>query len=210
MALDDAVSTGASGLGLGLARALVTELALSAAMPPDPRASHPRGALVLAGSCSLATLEQLDIAERELPVLRLGGEDLLSGRTSVTDAVKWAREHLVDGPAIIATSATPDRVAALQASHGAQRVSSVLEGALADIAAQLADEGLSRLIVAGGETSGAVVDKLGIEAFLIGRELAAGVPMLRALGRHHADLELVLKSGNFGGPDFFGEAVRAG
>jgi uncharacterized protein YgbK (DUF1537 family) len=210
VALDDTVSTGASGLGLGLARALVKDFGIDGGVELGGASFDLRGSLVLAGSCSAATLEQLDVAERDLPVLRLGGEALLTGHASVEDAIDWARRRLADGPAIIATSAPPDRVAALQARHGAQKVSAVLEGALADIASRLADEGLSRLIVAGGETSGAVVDRLGIEAFLIGRELAPGVPMLHALGRRHTDLRLVLKSGNFGGPDFFGEAVRAG
>lgn len=210
VALDDSVSTGASGLGLGLARALVRELGIDNDIAAGTASFDPRGSLVLAGSCSAATLEQLDIAERDVPVLRLEGDAVLSGRANVSDAVDWARRRLAEGPAIIATSAPPDRVAALQARYGAQQVSAVLEGTLADIASRLAAEGLSRLIVAGGETSGAVVDRLGIEAFLIGRELAPGVPMLHALGRCHPALRLVLKSGNFGGPDFFAEAVRAG
>jgi uncharacterized protein YgbK (DUF1537 family) len=209
VALDDAISTGASGMGLGLARALVIDrLALGdpdVARAPDDL----RGSLVLAGSCSTATLEQLELAEREWPVLRLGAEDLIAGTTSVKAVVDWARLHLADGPAVVATSASADRVAALQATYGAQRVSALLEETLAEIAVQLADEGLSRLIVAGGETSGAVVDRLGIEAFLIGRELAPGVPMLHALGRRHPNLRLVLKSGNFGGPRFFTEAIIA-
>ncbi|MET0256324.1 MAG: 3-oxo-tetronate kinase [Luteibacter sp.] len=209
VALDDTVSTGASGLGLGLARAIVVEREPSAGAGPDSAPDGLEGSLVLAGSCSAATLEQLEVAEREWPMLRLGAEELMSGTTSVKAIVDWARRHLAEGPAVVATSASPDRVASLQARHGAQRVSALLEGTLAEVAAQLADEGLSRLIVAGGETSGAVVDRLGIEAFLIGRELAPGVPMLHALGRRYADLRLVLKSGNFGGPGFFTEAIVA-
>lgn len=207
VALDDRVSTGASGMGLGLARAIAGDRK-SVGDPAVTRAPDDlRGSLVLAGSCSAATLEQLDLAEHEWPVLRLGAEELIAGTTSVKAVVDWARLHLAEGPAVVATSASPDRVAAMQAMHGAQRVSALLEGTLAEIALQLADEGLSRLIVAGGETSGAVVDRLGIEAFLIGRELAPGVPMLHALGRRHANLRLVLKSGNFGGPGFFTEAI---
>jgi uncharacterized protein YgbK (DUF1537 family) len=209
VALDDALSTGASGMGLGLARAMV--VGRGGLGPPEPARAPDdlRGSLVLAGSCSTATLEQLDLAEREWPVLRLGAEELMAGTTNVKAVVDWARRHLADGPAFVATSASPDRVAALQAAHGAQQVSALLEDTLAEIAAQLASEGLSRLIVAGGETSGAVVDRLGIEAFLIGRELAPGVPMLHALGRRYANLRLVLKSGNFGGPGFFTEAIIA-
>jgi len=209
VALDDALSTGASGMGLGLARAMVVGRGGLGTPEPARAPDDLRGSLVLAGSCSTATLEQLDLAEREWPVLRLGAEELMAGTTNVKAVVDWARRHLADGPAFVATSASPDRVAALQAAHGAQQVSALLEDTLAEIAAQLASEGLSRLIVAGGETSGAVVDRLGIEAFLIGRELAPGVPMLHALGRRYANLRLVLKSGNFGGPGFFTEAIIA-
>ena len=209
VAMDDAVSTGASGMGLGLARAIVTDREnvgdTGIMRAPDDL----RGSLVVAGSCSTATLEQLDVAEHEWPLMRLGAEELIAGTISVKAVVDWARRHLAEGPAIVATSASPDRVAALQAAHGVQHVSTLLEGVLAEVASQLADEGLSRLIVAGGETSGAVVDRLGIEALLIGRELAPGVPMLHALGRRHANLRLVLKSGNFGGPGFFTEAIIA-
>ena len=209
VALDDTVSTGASGMGLGLARAIVTDRQGPGEVDVMRAPDDLRGSLVLAGSCSAATLEQLDVAEHEWPVLRLGAEELIAGTTSVKAVVDWARRHLAEGPAVVATSASPDRVATLQATHGAQRVSELLEATLAEVASQLADEGLSRLIVAGGETSGAVVDRLGIEAFLIGRELAPGVPMLQALGRRHANLRLVLKSGNFGGPGFFTEAIIA-
>ena len=66
---------------------------------------------------------------------------------------------------------------------------------------------MRRLIVAGGETSGAVVDRLQIPGFLVGEEIAAGVPVLRAVGAKHGDMLLALKSGNFGGPAFFSDAL---
>ena len=72
----------------------------------------------------------------------------------------------------------------------------------------LVDLGVRRLIVAGGETSGAVVDKLGLPAFAIGPEIAPGVPVLRTVGQEGPQMVLALKSGNFGGPDFFADAAR--
>ena len=66
---------------------------------------------------------------------------------------------------------------------------------------------MGRLVVAGGETSGAVVNRLGLQGFLIGPEIAPGVPALRVIGRAHAGLGIALKSGNFGGPDFFARAL---
>jgi len=78
---------------------------------------------------------------------------------------------------------------------------------MADIAEGLVQRGVRRLVVAGGETSGAVVDRLGIPGFLVGPEIAAGVPVLRAVGAREGEMVLALKSGNFGGPRFFNDAL---
>ena len=78
---------------------------------------------------------------------------------------------------------------------------------MADIAEALVRAGVRRLVVAGGETSGAVVDRLGIPGFLVGEEIAAGVPVLRAVGASQGDMMLALKSGNFGGAEFFSDAL---
>jgi uncharacterized protein YgbK (DUF1537 family) len=77
---------------------------------------------------------------------------------------------------------------------------------MADIAEGLVKSGVRRLVVAGGETSGAVVDRLKIPGFLVGVEIAAGVPVLRAVGAG-GDMLLALKSGNFGGAEFFSDAL---
>ena len=95
---------------------------------------------------------------------------------------------------------------ALQAKHGGDAAGHAIEQALAAIAEGLVASGVGRLVVAGGETSGAVVDRLGLAAFLLGPEIAPGVPVLRTGDR---DLVLALKSGNFGGPDFFARALTA-
>jgi 3-dehydrotetronate 4-kinase len=78
---------------------------------------------------------------------------------------------------------------------------------MAEIAEGLVQSGVRRLVVAGGETSGAVVDRLGIPGFLVGAEIAAGVPVLRAVGAKGGEMLLALKSGNFGGPRFFSDAL---
>ncbi len=208
-ALASTVSTGASGLGLGLARALKARAGGDAAPAPvaarDPAAP---GTLMLAGSCSAATLDQIARAEAAgVPVLRLDVEALMED-ADVAGAVAWARERLARGPALLATSRAPAEVAALQGRFGAARVSERLEAALADLAETLAP-GLDRLIVAGGETSGAVVDRLGLQAFALGTEIAPGVPLLTVLGAVRPGLGLVLKSGNFGGATFFADAASA-
>jgi len=208
-ALDTPLSTGASGLGSSLARALVARGAARAAEAPvDLPAARDGGAAILAGSCSAMTLRQIAVAEREMPCLRLDVEGLLAGGGETAAALAWARERLGSGPVLIASSGTPQSVQALQRQHGADVVGHAIEQALADLAKALVAAGVSRLVVAGGETSGAVVDRLGLEAFLIGAAIAPGVPVLHTVGAHHPGLTLALKSGNFGGEDFFGEALR--
>ena len=94
---------------------------------------------------------------------------------------------------------------ALQARHGVEAAGHAIEGALARLAAALVERGVRRLVVAGGETSGAVVDHLGLRAFRVGPEIAAGVPVLRTESAE--PMLLALKSGNFGGRDFFARAL---
>jgi uncharacterized protein YgbK (DUF1537 family) len=205
--IDRRFSVGASGLGLGLARALAadgrgTKDAAGAAVG-EPVAG---ASACLAGSCSQATLQQVAAAEAIMPVLRLDPARLLAGTDVVAEALAFAEDHLASGPVLIATSAPPEAVRALQAAHGVDAAGHAIEAALAAIAEGLVERGVRRLVVAGGETSGAVVDRLGLTAFLLGPEIAAGVPVLRTAGRPEPML-LALKSGNFGGPDFFGRAL---
>lgn len=204
-ALHQRLSVGASGLGLGLARALAPAGAPRAAIPAFPAVGGP--AACLAGSCSTATLRQIAAAEAWMPVLRLDGDALFAGNGAVADALAWAETRLRDGPVLIASSAAPEAVGALQARHGGAAVGRAIETALADIAAGLVESGVRRLVVAGGETSGAVVDRLGLAAFEVGPEIAPGVPVLRTLGGTGKDMRLALKSGNFGAADFFRDAL---
>ena len=208
VALDRPISTGASGLGIGLARAL-GRLDVVAEHTGEPDSAPPgRFSAILAGSCSKATLEQIAVAEQTMPVLHLDVEKLLAGRDEAQAALAWAHERLGRGPLLIASSSTPAEVAALQKRHGGSSVGEAVETSLADIASGLVDAGVGRLVVAGGETSGAVVNRLGLQGFLIGAEIAPGVPALRVIGRAHAGLGIALKSGNFGGPDFFTRALN--
>ena len=195
------VSTGASGLGLGLARALAGQNLVA---PPDFEAAGGHAAII-AGSCSEATRAQIEAAESAMPVRNLDIKALLAGADVVQPALAWAKQHLAEGPVIIASSAAPDAVEALRRGHEGEAVGETIEHALAAIAAGLVALGVARLIVAGGETSGAVTARLAISAFLIGPEIAPGVPLLRKLGGK--PMLLALKSGNFGGPDFFTRAL---
>jgi 3-dehydrotetronate 4-kinase len=209
VALDHRVSVGASGLGLGLARALIASHRLTSDAATAV-SDAPVGGLAacLAGSCSQATLGQIARAEAIMPVLHLDPEQVIAGSGETQRALGWARERLGNGPVLIASSSTPDQVSALQSRHGRDAAGLAIEQAMADIAEGLVGAGVRRLVVAGGETSGAVVDRLGIPGFLVGPEIAAGVPVLRAIGGKDGAMLLALKSGNFGGPEFFSDALK--
>ncbi|WP_441252211.1 3-oxo-tetronate kinase [Tardiphaga sp. 71_E8_N1_1] len=208
VALGHRVSVGASGMGLGLARALVASGRVKANAATSIKDTPVGGAAAcLAGSCSQATLQQIARAEQVMPVLHLDPEQVIAGGAEVQRALGWAKERLGKGPILIASSSTPDQVTALQKRHGRDAAGHAIEQAMADLAEGLVRAGVQRLVVAGGETSGAVVDRLGIPGFLVGAEIAAGVPVLRAVGAAERQMLLALKSGNFGGPAFFEDAL---
>jgi uncharacterized protein YgbK (DUF1537 family) len=208
VSLNHRLSVGASGIGLGLARALVA----AGRGRNDTAAKTMEGpiggpAACLAGSCSQATLQQIANAEEAMAVLHLDPERIVAGQEEARRALAWARERIAQGPILIASSSTPDQVSALQSRHGRDAAGHAIEQAMADIAEGLVQSGVRRLVVAGGETSGAVVDRLGIPGFLVGAEIAAGVPVLRSVGAKEGEMLLALKSGNFGGPRFFTDAL---
>ena len=208
-ALAGPVSVGASGIGYGLARAIVGREGLASHAASAVGGAGRRGehAAILAGSCSAATLRQIEVAERRMPCLKLDVDALLDGPAEAAHALAWAKQRLERGPVLIASSTPPEAVRALQARHGGAEAGHAVEQALAGLADGLLEAGVGHLIVAGGETSGAVVDRLGLQAFLIGPEIAPGVPVLQAVGARSPGLMLALKSGNFGGDDFFLEAL---
>jgi 3-dehydrotetronate 4-kinase len=203
VAVGHRVSVGASGIGLGLARALAAGKAAASGEVSDQPVGGP--AACLAGSCSQATLGQIASAERVMPVLHLDPDQVVKGKDEARRALAWARERLGSTAVLIASSAKPDEVAALQSRYGRDSAGHAIEQAMADIAEGLVQSGVHRLVVAGGETSGAVVDRLKIPGFLVGAEIAPGVPVLRAVGGEA--MLLALKSGNFGGPQFFSDAL---
>ena len=208
VALEHRLSVGASGMGLGLARALVASGKGDRDAGSIAEAPVGGPAACLAGSCSQATLQQIANAEEMMAVLHLDPDRIVTGQDEVSRALGWAAQRMVEGPVLIASSSAPDQVAALQSRHGRDAAGHAIERAMADIAEGLVQRGVRRLVVAGGETSGAVVDRLGIPGFLVGAEIAAGVPVLRAVGAKEGEMVLALKSGNFGGPRFFNDALE--
>jgi len=202
-----ALITGGSGVAMGLPenfrRAGLLAASVDAGRLPDVSGA----AAVLAGSCSRATLGQIAAARAHLPVLELDPLQAPDSDALAAQAMAWAETRLGDTPLLIAASAPPDRVAALQARLGREQAGSLVEDALASIAAALADRGVRRLVVAGGETAGAIVSRLGVRMLRIGDEIDPGVPWTLA-ETAFAPMRLALKSGNFGGRDFFLKAFE--
>jgi len=197
-----ALITGGSGVAIGLpdnfrAAGLLPVLSDPGALPDA--AGH---AAVLAGSCSRATLLQIGTAREHVPVLELDPLATPDAAALARQAIGWIDGKLGTTPLVIAASAPPERVAALQAKLGRDAAGALVEHALADIAEALVRNGVRRLVVAGGETAGAVVTRLGVRSLRIGAEIDPGVPWTYAEGSGPA-LLLALKSGNFGAPDFF-------
>jgi uncharacterized protein YgbK (DUF1537 family) len=197
-----ALLTGGSGVALGLPEnfrraGLLAPLANPGALP---QVHGP--AAVIAGSCSRATLAQIGVARSRVPVLELDPLATPDAEALARQAVQWATGRLGAVPVVIAASATPDRVAALQAKLGRDAAGALVEHALADVAEALVRLGVRRLMVAGGETAGAVVTRLDVHSLRIGAEIDPGVPWTYAEGGGEPML-LALKSGNFGAPDFF-------
>ncbi len=117
------------------------------------------------------------------------------------DLAAWAMAQPAEAIPLIYSSAEPAALQAIQARIGQHASGTLVEGALAEVAQRLASAGFKRFVVAGGETSGAVVAALGVTMLQIGPEIAPGVPWTRSIGT--PDLALALKSGNFGDKDFF-------
>lgn len=196
--------TAGSGLALGLPA--VYEAA--GWLRPDAQAARlqsvgGRGA-VLSGSCSEATNAQVAhwIAEGR-PAFAIDVRALAAGQDVAGQAIAWAAAQ-GDTPVLVYATAPPAQVKAYQAELGVQRAGELVEACLARVARALVDAGVRRLVVAGGETSGSVVQALDVRQLRIGAPIDPGVPWTQAEGR---PLLLALKSGNFGGVDFFSRAL---
>ena len=202
-----ALITGGSGVAMGLPanfrRASTLPERSDAALLPNV-AGH---AAVLAGSCSRATLGQLGFAREHAPVLQLDPLATSDTAQMVAAARDWIGDKLGAAPIVIAASAPPDKVTELQQRLGRDAAGALIEQTLARIAEDLVARGVRRLVVAGGETAGAVVSRLGVRRLRIGEEIDPGVPWTYAEGGA-APLLLALKSGNFGAHDFFLKAFE--
>jgi uncharacterized protein YgbK (DUF1537 family) len=203
-----ALVSGGSGVAMGLPdnfrRAGLLRSAEDAASLPKVAGAT----AVLSGSCSRTTLAQLGYARSHAPVHELDPLATPDAARLAEAALAWADGKIGETPVVIAASAPPDKVASIQAAlGGSDQAGALLEDAMARIAEGLVARGVRRMVVAGGETSGAVVTRLGVRRLRIGAEIDPGVPWTYASG-DGGDFLLALKSGNFGATDFFLKAFR--
>ncbi|HEX3993209.1 MAG TPA: 3-oxo-tetronate kinase [Acetobacteraceae bacterium] len=206
-AASHALITGGSGVAMGLPANFRRSGLLPDAIDPGALPRIEGAGAVIAGSCSRATLAQLGYARAHLPMFELDAMATPDAAALAEAALTWASDKIGDKPLVIAASAPPDKVAALQARLGRDAAGALIEDAAARIAEGLVARGVRKLVVAGGETSGSVAGRLGVRSLRIGVEIDPGVPWTFAEGRGPG-LMMALKSGNFGATDFFLKAFR--
>ncbi|HUX23686.1 MAG TPA: 3-oxo-tetronate kinase [Burkholderiales bacterium] len=203
---DHPLITAGSGVAIGLPEnfrraGLLPPRADAAALPRAPGL-----AAVISGSCSQATNEQVaHWVESGRAAIRIDPFDIAGGADVAARALQQAASLLASQPVLFYATAAPQEVKAVQARLGVAEAGALVERALADIARGLIAHGVTRLVVAGGETAGAVVQALGIEALKIGPQIDPGVPWTATQGAQ--PILLALKSGNFGSRDFFAKSL---
>ena len=197
--------SGGSGIALGLPQNFRPHGFLTKGSTADhlPHVDGQRA--IICGSCSTATQAQVaHWIDTGRPALLIDPLRLAAGDDLVSEALAWAAPMLAHGPVLIYATANAAQVAAVQSSLGAERAGALIERTLAAIAKKLVEHGVTQMLVAGGETSGAVVSALGIQGLRIGSQIDPGVPWTVSLGER--PIALALKSGNFGSIDFFSKA----
>lgn len=207
--VDHPLVTGGSALGASLVRARIRAQGKHASASEQPVSLPAGGSVVLAGSCSQATLTQIAHAKKRMPAIKLDLTQIAAGEFDPESVVILARQQLNAGPVLIYASESVEQrsatAAALDRPKDLERLGVRIEEAFAALVPLLVEEGVRRFVVAGGETSGAVTRSLGVNILSIGEEIDPGVPWTVSEGS--LPIALALKSGNFGGADFFTKAL---
>ncbi|WP_298961239.1 3-oxo-tetronate kinase [uncultured Roseibium sp.] len=188
--------TGGSGVALGL------PANFGCTPSRVPWTAQPGKSIVLSGSCSLATRRQVQAHSARHPAQEINAAAVIDGHLTAEETAEWLLGS--NGIPMAFSSADPDSVTDIQDTYGRDRSAAALETFFSDVARLARAGGVTRIITAGGETSGAIVEGLGLETLEIGPEIDPGVPALRA----GPELVVALKSGNFGSDDFFEKADR--
>jgi uncharacterized protein YgbK (DUF1537 family) len=192
--------TGGSGIAMGLPANFGIRARADAALP-----AAGGYAAILSGSCSAQSNAQVAQWVAARPAFRIDPLRLAQGEDQAGAALGWAAPRLAAGPVLVYATAEPASVREVQSRLGVQRAGELVEACLAKVAKGLVRQGVRRLVVAGGETSGAVAQALGVSMLRIGPQIDPGVPWTQSTGVPR--LALALKSGNFGALDFFEKAL---
>ena len=166
----------------------------------------PGNVAMLSGSCSSMTRQQVVRAKEKFPFFYLDPIQLVKHPGFMEHAIQWALEHAKQDSVLIYTTSSPEKVKELQDLMGVEKAGNLVENSLKKIAKSLAGAGIRKFVIAGGETSGSIVKELNVTTMRIGPEIAPGVPWTVTPGKE--PLALALKSGNFGSPDFFEDALE--
>ena len=201
---DMTLLTGGSAVAMPLPDLYREDGVLAADAPVPMRPLLADGAVILSGSCSAMTNEQVAAYSGKGPALRL--DPLALAEDGADAAVAWLAEQPAGSNPIVYATALPEDVRAAQEKLGVARAGEIVEEALAALARAAFDSGIRRFVVAGGETSGAVAQALGLSRLDIGAEIAPGVPWTYAQVDGE-DVAITLKSGNFGDRNFFATAL---
>ena len=196
--------TAGSGVAIGLPANFGLQPSVQASQLPPARGLQ----AVVSGSCSVATNGQVaHFKALGRPARAIDPASLLHGHSDavVQQVLAWATPLLQDGPVLVYSTAEPEAVKHVQAQLGVAEAGALVEQALAAVARGLVQAGVQQLVVAGGETSGACVQALGIAQLQIGPQIDPGVPWCFA-PTSTGGVHIALKSGNFGTPDFFSKA----
>ncbi|QGY32349.1 3-oxo-tetronate kinase [Pantoea cypripedii] len=199
---DSRLLTGGSGIAMGLPHNFIARGLASGSQSDVPHIEGPEAILV--GSCSSTTLRQISEHAKSHPVMMVSVDDVMTGKVNAAQLVDFIQTHQGKSP-LVFTSGDKADVTRAQNTYGREQVSSTLDALFGTTAKSLVDSGIRRLVVGGGETSGAVVSALHLGELKIGNEIDTGVPALLSPGEK--PLALALKSGNFGSADFFSKAV---
>lgn len=198
--------TAGSGVAIGLpANFGLTAGGDAAQLPPSAGARA-----IVSGSCSAASNAQVAafLARHPQRGFAIDPLRIAAGDDLAAAALEWAGSRLGDEPLLVYATAAPESVKAVQTALGVDKAGALVEHTLAQVAAGLVERGVGRLVVAGGETSGACVQALGVRQLRIGAQIDPGVPWCHAATGSGRAIHLALKSGNFGTTDFFVKAFE--
>lgn len=198
--------TGGSGIALGLPKIYKKDGLLSDKNFQIPE--NTTNAVILSGSCSSATLSQIEVYKKDNPSYFISADEVMNNENLIEDVIKWIKNNETLSP-LIYSSADPKIVKEKQIQYGQEVLANKIESIFEKLSNKLLNHTFGIFISAGGETSGAVVNGLGLQEFKIGKEIAHGVPALWSPNSNcNKPVSVTLKSGNFGQADFFKRALQ--